>query len=115
MVVKTGVLAAYEEFEQKLKEFVAEDERQYVDVFESDPGILWANVGTQKFQGIPSTTRQEMIWEYLRNALSQHALHYCWGVHCMDVSEYREAVLHRSSRSADFYMRGSNQEDVSNG
>ncbi len=111
MVVKTGVLAAYDEFEQRLKEFVAEDERECVDVFESDPGILWANVGSEKFRNVPSTTRQEMIWEYLGKVLSKDARRYCWGVHCMDVSEYREALLRRNLGGHSYPRAGSGNDD----
>lgn len=115
MVVKTGVVAAYDEFKQRLEEFVGEDERRYVDVFESDPGILYANVGTDRFRDVPSTTRQEMIWDYLSRSLSPEARRYCWGVQCMDVSEYRESVLRRTSGSIGLSVRGSGQEDASNG
>lgn len=114
MVVKSGVIAAYDEFKHSLEEFVREDEREYVDVFESDPGILWASIGTEKFRDVPSTTRQELIWEHLSKSLSPEARRYCWGVQCMDVTEYRESVVRRISGSVGLFSKGSSGEDVTN-
>lgn len=113
MVVRTGVIEAYDAFKQALERFVEESERGNIEVFESPPGILWANIGTEKFRNVPSTTRQEMIWEYLARELSKDVLHYCWGVHCMDTSEYREASIGRRSASATlpFFTEGADADD----
>ena len=115
MDARTSILAAYDEFKHKLEEFVGEKERQYVDVFESGPGVLWANIGTDKFRGVPSTNRQKMIWEYLNRSLSPDSLPYCWGVQCMDVSEFRESIIPRTSASIGLSVRGADEEDASHG
>lgn len=85
--------------------------RDYVRVFESDPGVLWANVGTDKFQNVPSTKRQEMIWDHLGKVLSKDARRYCWGVHCMDFSEYREADLRQNLSEYAHPQTGSSDDD----
>jgi stress-induced morphogen len=111
--VRTGVVEAYDAFKQALESFVDESERGNTDVFQSPPGILWANVGTEKFRGVPSTRRQEMIWAYLGKELSEDVLHYCWGVHCMDTSEYREASIARRSASETLrlFVEGTDADD----
>jgi hypothetical protein len=88
-------LKAYEAFQRALESFVEGGEKGNIEIFESPPGVLWANIGTQKFNGVSSTDRQEMIWKHLRDSLSVDDLRHCWGVQCMDVSEYRESLTTR--------------------
>lgn len=97
MVAQASVVKARESFHRALKGFVAENERDNIEVIESPPGILWANIGTDRFLGVASTERQEMIWSHLRTRLGVDELRYCWGVQCLDASEYHDTLVRRNN------------------
>jgi hypothetical protein len=96
MVAQASVVKARESFHHALEGFVNANERANIEVIESPPGVLWANIGTDRFLGVPSTDRQEMIWSHLRARLGADELRYCWGVHCLDASEYHETLARRN-------------------
>jgi len=60
----------------------------HVDVFESQPGNLRAKVVSDFFKGIGVSERQERIWAYLNERLSEEQLRRLYGVHPYDVAEY---------------------------
>lgn len=95
------LVQAAKSIEKALREFVHEDEREFVHVFESTPGFLRAVVGSNKFKTIGITERQNVIWRFLKEKVGAEHLQFCWGIHPMDVDEYYDQhVPYRSSSSS---------------
>ncbi len=88
--------------EKALIDFVGEDEREFVHVFESSPGHLRAVVGSDRFKNTNVTRRQEIIWNHLKEKVSAHDLRLLWGVHPLDRDEYYEEHSPGSSSSSAY-------------
>ncbi len=92
MVAKDDVEVAQGAIEDALRELVCHSPSDVVSVFESQWGHLRAIVGSDIFQSKGLGERQEMVWDFLRGKVDPSHLVHLYGVHVMDIAEYKRNV-----------------------
>jgi len=100
MAEKANLNKAARAIRLALKAFVAKDERDNVQFFESSPGSLRFIVGSDRFKGVGPVDRQDMVWDHLKKHVEDDSLSFCSGVHAYDLDEYEEAFFPQDMSSS---------------
>ena len=104
---KSDMIEAARAISTALRDYVDEEDRERIQVFESSYGYLRAIVGSKKFRGMGVMRRQDEIWDYLDKNVTQAHLGHCFGVHPLDPDEYDEECFPQSSSSSlHLHIRG---------
>ena len=100
MAQKNDLRVAAEEIERALRALVHDRASARVYVFETEWGNLRALLGDGSFSGMSPGRRQEVVWDYLREHVSEESLKHLYGVHPMDLDEYDVRVVEVKSESS---------------
>lgn len=99
MVAKNDIIAAREEIESALKQFVANGGSPRVLVGETKWGHLWALVGSDRFKDMSLGARQQVVWDYLQKHVDQSWLFHLETVTPVDGQNYDEILAEASRRA----------------
>lgn len=90
MVSRTDLMEAGTSIENALKDWLTTlgHEDVVAEAWESMPGHIRAVVASDYFKGIGIATRQELVWNRLKENVDPNTLRLCFGVHVLDIEEY---------------------------
>jgi len=92
MVAKGNIVTAAREIEEALNEFVLKKNSAKVSLIKTEWGSLRALIGSGGFAGVGLGLRQEMVWDYLREKVSDESLGFLSAVYPMDLDEWDRNV-----------------------
>ena len=92
MVAKGNIVAAKQEIEKALDDFVASGAVTKVYVFETEAQHLRAVIGSDGFSGVGVSERQKIVWSYLQEHVKRDLLTFLVAVHPMNIDEYDRNV-----------------------